>query len=255
MSDFSIVIPVYDSEETIIRALDSCLSQSLLPMEIIIIDDCSMDKSSILVKKWQDAYSGDVSIVYKKLEHNSGPSRARNTGWDIAKGEYVCFLDADDYFMHNKLERVDALLRGQEEIVLLAHDHRTKEVQENKGKSQPAKMRSREILLKNRFATPSVTILRSIPERFDETMRYTEDHDLWLRVTMQYDQSYYLAEMLTIIDRTVNSSGGQSGNLWQMRKGEIGMYRKYCLKHGKIVQFPVWLAFSLLKHSIKLLKG
>ena len=255
MSDFSIVVPFFNSEETIIRALDSCAGQSLLPGEIIIIDDCGTDKSSILVKKWQDAYSGSVNVIYKKLEHNSGPSKARNTGWDLAKGEYVCFLDADDYFVHNKLERVDTVTREHDGMVLLAHNHGIGETEEKTVRSQPIQLTFREILLKNRFATPSVAILRNIPERFDEAMRYTEDHDLWLRVTMQYDQSYYLDEVLTIIDRAVNSLGGQSGSLWKMRKGEIEMYRKYCLEHGKMIQFPVWLAFSLIKHSVKLVKG
>jgi len=113
----------------------------------------------------------------------------------------------------------------------------------------------KDLLLKNLFATPSVTVKCSISERFDESMRYTEDHDLWLRLTQKYDATYLLETVLTIIDRPVRSVGGQSANLWAMRKGEIKMYWKYCKKSIKMILFPLFLVFSLGKHLLKMIKG
>jgi glycosyltransferase involved in cell wall biosynthesis len=251
---YSVVIPLHNAEKTIVRALKSCVDQSILPAEVIVVDDRSEDGSREVVERWMEAYRGPVDTVYHKMEKNVGPSAARNRGWKICSGEYVCFLDADDWFLPGKLEAVDAALSDLGGVDLLAHNHRVEGVASRSDESgRVAELKSRDILLKNRFATPSAVVRRSIDERFDETMRYTEDHDLWLRIVMQHEKSYYLDKVLTVTGRQVNSPGGQSGRLWEMRKGEMKMYRKYCLSSGRRMQLPLWWVFSLGKHSVKLL--
>jgi len=247
---FSIVIPMFNASEYIVKTLESCVEQSYLPKEIIVVDDRSSDNSVAVLQEWKENYEGTVEIVLKCLEVNSGPSKARNRGWDLASGEYVAFLDADDRFLDNKLEVIHRILEDNKEIVLLGHGYSLAE-QEQNTRSNLKKISTKDLLLKNLTTTPSVIVKRNIEERFDENMRYTEDHDLWLRITQKYDETYFLDTVLTIIDRPVRAEGGQSSNLWAMRKGEILMYKKFCKTNGVMILFPLFAAYSLLKHLIK----
>ena len=251
--DISIVIPVYNNEKTILETLKSCINQSCQPKEIVIIDDASMDDTADMIQNWKREYRGEIKLIYHRLETNRGPSFARNFGWNLSSGKYISFLDADDRFEPDKLETIAGIFEENADIILLAHNHRIDDKPEAENRIGISKVSVRALLIKNRFATSSVTLLRSIPERFDETMRYTEDHDLWLRVTGRYEKSFYVEKKLTVIGRRINSQGGQSGSLWKMRKGEMKMYRKYCRYGRKPLLFPLIL-FSLGKHTIKILK-
>ena len=253
--NISVIIPVHNGEDTIVRALESCIDQTHLPEEVVVIDDGSTDQTSMLVQRWQKEYAGPVAMIYRRLEENRGPSAARNSGWDISSGKYISFLDADDYFLPKKIEHIYISLKAKPDIILIAHNHSIKNDEECQNNGIIYKLDKKDILIKNRFATPAVTVQRSIPERFDETMRFTEDHDLWLRLTAKYNESYFMEKVLTIVDRPVNSIGGQSGHLWEMRKGEMYMYHKYCKDNGKIMLLPFLLTFSMSKHILKRLKG
>ncbi len=250
---FSVVIPMFNASEHIMKTLESCVGQTYLPKEIIVVDDRSSDNSVAVLQEWKENYEGTVEIVLKCLEVNSGPSKARNRGWDLARGEYVAFLDADDRFLDNKLEVIHRILEDNKEIVLLGHGYSLAE-QEQNTRSNLKKISTKDLLLKNLTTTPSVIVKRDIEERFDESMRYTEDHDLWLRITQKYDRTYFLNNVLTIIDRPVRAEGGQSSNLWAMRKGEIEMYRKFCKRNGVMILFPLFVAYSLAKHGIKTIR-
>lgn len=249
----SIVIPVFNNSDSIVNALDSCTNQTFLPKEIIVVDDNSSDDSFLVVEQWKERYKGVVKITLLALGVNSGPSVARNRGWELASGDYVSFLDADDKFLANKLETIVPILRDNQDIVLLAHGYALKEHKEEYG-SNLQYISSSVLLKKNLFTTPTVTLKSSVLERFDEEMRYTEDHDLWLRITQKYNKTYFIENVLTVISRPVRAVGGQSANLWGMRKGEIYMYKKYCKDNALMVLFPMFLGYSLAKHAVKLLK-
>lgn len=91
----SIIIPVYNAEAYLCRGLDSCVNQTLQNIEIICVNDASTDNSGALIKKYADRYPNKVIQI--DLTENSGQGGARNQGVLAAKGEYVCFLDSDDY--------------------------------------------------------------------------------------------------------------------------------------------------------------
>ena len=88
----SVIIPVYNVEKYIERCLESVIHQTLKEIEIIIINDGSSDSTSKKIEK----FLGDNRVIYIKTE-NKGQSAARNKGLQIAKGEYVGFVDSDDY--------------------------------------------------------------------------------------------------------------------------------------------------------------
>ena len=91
----SIIIPVYNAEETLCKTLESAMAQTVYPKEIICIDDGSTDHSLKILETYAEKHEY-ISII---RQENSGPGIARNKGLEIAKGQYVCFLDADDYYI------------------------------------------------------------------------------------------------------------------------------------------------------------
>ncbi|MGD1909709.1 MAG: glycosyltransferase family 2 protein [Rivularia sp. (in: cyanobacteria)] len=95
----SVIIPCFNAERWIAEAIDSCLEQTYPQIEIIVIDDCSTDKSIEIIKSYGD------KIIWKPLPQNKGGSYARNRGIALSKGEYIQFLDADDFILPEKIER------------------------------------------------------------------------------------------------------------------------------------------------------
>ena len=89
----SIIIPVYNTENYISQCLDSLINQSLKELEIICIDDESKDNSLLILQKYQTK-DNRIKVISKK---NEGVSPTRNLGIELAKGEYLCFVDSDDY--------------------------------------------------------------------------------------------------------------------------------------------------------------
>lgn len=101
----SVVIPVYRTEQYIARCLESAFGQSLREVEFILVNDCTPDCSMVIVDKLVSAFPeriGDIRIVNHSC--NSGAAVARNSGLDAASGEYVIFLDSDDYVELSMLE-------------------------------------------------------------------------------------------------------------------------------------------------------
>lgn len=98
MADISVVIPAYNAEETIARAVRSALDQTLRPREVIVVDDGSLDATVRAVP------TGHPRVRLIEHESNKGGSAARNTGWRAASGGWIAFLDADDVWRPEKLE-------------------------------------------------------------------------------------------------------------------------------------------------------
>ncbi|MFJ8512855.1 glycosyltransferase family 2 protein [Lysinibacillus xylanilyticus] len=96
----SIITPVYNSEKYIGETIKSVLAQSYKNWEMIIADDCSKDNTANVINEFNDP-----RIKYFKLEENSGAAVARNKALEKAKGKYIAFLDADDMWKPNKLEK------------------------------------------------------------------------------------------------------------------------------------------------------
>lgn len=96
MSKISVIVPVYNVQEYIEQCIESILSQSMTDMEIIVIDDGSLDESINKVKKFNDKR---IKIICK---NNGGLSSARNVGIENASGEFIVFVDSDDYIVYEK---------------------------------------------------------------------------------------------------------------------------------------------------------
>ncbi|MDD5888451.1 MAG: glycosyltransferase [bacterium] len=108
MPKFSIIIPVYNVEEYIKKCLDSVFNQTEKDFEVIVVNDGTKDKSMDIVKNYQ------VKIINQK---NQGLSAARNKGVEEAKGEYLIFLDSDDYLEKNLLREIKKSLKNTPDLV------------------------------------------------------------------------------------------------------------------------------------------
>lgn len=96
----SVITPVYNSERFIAETIKSVMAQTYKNWEMIIVDDCSNDNTASVISQFEDQ-----RIKYYKLDHNSGAAVARNVAIEKAKGRYIAFLDADDMWKPDKLDK------------------------------------------------------------------------------------------------------------------------------------------------------
>ena len=109
----SIIIPVYNAESYLARCLDSIFEQSFTSYEVILVDDGSTDSSSLICDRYSST-DPRFRTVHKK---NGGVGSARNAGMNLAKGEYVMFVDADDALLPDALESVMEQVTGEDLVV------------------------------------------------------------------------------------------------------------------------------------------
>jgi len=245
---FSVIIPAYNAGKTISRAIESVLAQSYPLYEIIVVDDASTDNTCEVVS---GSYAGNVQLIQKLT--NYGSSVARNTGMNAATGSYFAFLDADDVWHKDKLMLVNTVLSANPGISLFYHpftmdDITAKQLPEN---IIVYKLPFVKLLPANIIAT-SCAVIRNDPSfRFEPTMRYTEDYDLWLRIGYTH-KLYFINIPLTQIFRQFTTKGGISENRWQMRKGEMRAYRRL-VKLNPLFLFllPFLLISSIGKYILK----
>ncbi|GAA4465742.1 hypothetical protein GCM10023093_18400 [Nemorincola caseinilytica] len=245
----SVVIPVYNGRNTIGRALDSVLAQSLPAHEVIVVDDASTDDT---VSYLRALYGDRIKLIESRV--NSGSSVARNTGLDAATGTHIALLDADDAWHKDKLAIAARILSQDRKIALLYHDHTLRDIMHDAITKSPQVhgVSFVGLVLRNTISTSCVVLRNGAGFRFERTMRHTEDHDLWLRICYRHKAAYIPYE-LTRLFRGVTTKGGVSGDRWAMRKGELRAYAR--LVRLNILFAPVvpllW-GYSLLKHVAKL---
>lgn len=107
----SIIVPTYNVEKYILDCLDSVASQTFSgKIESIIVDDCGNDSSMLKAEQFISSYKGNVEFRILHREKNGGLSAARNSGLDAATGDYIYFLDSDDYISNDCLEKLYSLI-------------------------------------------------------------------------------------------------------------------------------------------------
>lgn len=110
----SVILPAYNSEMYLKEAIESVLIQKHRPLEILLIDDGSIDNTAIIARAFTE-----IRYIYQK---NSGPAAARNRGLQEAKGEFIAFIDADDIWPKNKLDlQLSYLLSNPATDVVMGH--------------------------------------------------------------------------------------------------------------------------------------
>jgi glycosyltransferase involved in cell wall biosynthesis len=252
----SVVIPVFNGGKTIARAIQSVLDQSHEVNEVIVIDDCSSDNTLLHVEALQAISSIPIRIL--TTEVNSGPASARNLGWGHASGDFIAFLDADDIWHPEKISLQLRLMALNPEFVLSCHDRSVGEWTgwTNSISATPRvyEYSIRDFLIRNRCATPSVVLRRSIKERFTETARFAEDYLLWLTIAARYGPVLYLDTPLVHCSNPSYGGVGLSGQLFAMYKHELLAFRllKKSQDLGPLVMLGAWM-WSTIKFLVRLL--
>ena len=245
---FSIVIPVFNGEKFIRSAIESCLRQTVLPNEIIVVDDNSNDATATIIQSL-----GSDLLVYIKNETNKGVSYNRNLGIQKARSSWIMFLDADDTFHSQKIEIIRYCIQKYGSFNAIGHGFNLQSdpvyVPADKWKDsislQP--ISTKDILIKNRMVTPSLTISAKNKILFYEKMIHAEDHDFILRTSESFSIGY-LNMPLCSLNRMPLTEGGLSSNKWKMRVGEMRIYIGYCKRKKRYIAIPFFILFSLLKH-------
>jgi glycosyltransferase involved in cell wall biosynthesis len=182
---FSVVIAAYQVADVIGEALDSIRSQTLPPLEVIVCDDGSTDDLEQALAPYRD------EIVLLRKE-NGGEASAKNAAAAVAKGDFVAILDADDVYLPNNLEALSELAQLRPDLDILTTDGlivanglEVRRVYNQSWRFEVADQR-RAILQRNFvFGLAAVRRQRLIEHGgFDESIRWTTDWDLWLRMIL-----------------------------------------------------------------------
>lgn len=246
----SVVIAAYNASSTIRAALQSCLSQTFPPFEIIVVDDASTDVTSQIAQEFLP------SVKLISFAENKGVSAARNAGWNAATGDYVAFLDSDDTWHTDKLFCVKDSIEKNPTLPFLAHSFtiEKKPAESLLSNVKTTKLSFSKLLLRNQIQGSCIVVKRAIAQRFDETMRYCEDYDLALRCAYQQD-ILFIEAPLSILSRPQQSQGGLSANKWAMRKGELYLFSKLGkLNPLLLLGIPILWIYSLAKHLLQKLQ-
>ena len=200
MSDkVSAIIPVYNCERFIRDAVESALCQTHPCHEVIVVDDGSTDGTAGVLKQY--ASTGRITYIYQE---NKGNAAARNTGLRSATGDYIAFLDSDDFWHDEKIERQLACLRANTEAALVFCDEYRIYGDADPVK-HPAKIDDGEDLFEKFLVIcyttiSSVMMKREVLEKigvFNENMRYNVDYELMLRALSRFRMVYLPEYLLT----------------------------------------------------------
>lgn len=249
----SVIIPVYNAEKYLRECLDSVINQTFKDIEIICVDDGSTDNSVNILNEYAER---DNRVIVLK-QNNSGPSKARNLGWDLAKGIYIAFLDSDDVWHRRKLEIQHNFMIDNKEISLTCHQ---KEIikpsdlvifnNKNIELQNINVMNPIRLLFKHysNGATSSFMLKNIDDVRFNIRKKHSEDYLLILQVLFK-NKGVCLDCVLSASFKETYGDDGLSKNLWKMEQGDLDTFK--VLKEEKyissILHFLV-AVFSLIKY-------
>jgi glycosyltransferase involved in cell wall biosynthesis len=272
----SVIIPTYNRALWVVEAVDSVLAQSFRDLELIVVDDGSTDETVAKLAPYRDR-------LRYAFQARAGVSAARNRGLDLARGEWVAFLDSDDLWLPVKLEaQVDFFKRNPEAEIC-----QTEEIWIRNGRRVNPRQRHRKP--SGRIFEPSLALCLVSPSavmlkktlfdqigRFDPQLPACEDYDLWLRISCR-KPVYLIDEALVIkrgghpdqLSRSVPAldryriqalvkllqSGELSGRQFEAAFGALErkcrIYGQGCLKRGRVEEGKRYLDLPQRMNSLR----
>jgi glycosyltransferase involved in cell wall biosynthesis len=218
----SVIIPVYNGSRYIVQAVESALRQTFTNLEIIIVDDGSTDRTQQVLQPYLDR----IRYIYQE---NQGVAAARNIACQLAQGEFLAFLDADDYFLPSKLEKQLACFDQDPALDMvqtgwLMVDETGKDIFEMKPWQQAPKLDLESFIIFKCVRPSAMMLRRKWWEKlggFNDNFPLAEDLDFALRLALKGCKAVWLEEILTCYRQ--HNSNIMSSGLPLMKNTEILM--------------------------------
>ena len=223
----SVITPVYNAEKVIKKTLESVFAQTYKSIEIVLVDDCSKDNSALIIKKLQETHS---EIVYYLQPKNMGAGAARNKALELAKGQYVAFLDADDLWKPEKVQKQILHLKEKNgsfsftAIEMIDGDDKI-----IKGKRKVKEEIDYKFLLSNTMIpTSGVLVDRCVKGDFRMHLRRGgQDYSTWLKLLRDGSKAYGIDEALVsyrIAGESLSSNKLKSiRQIWEIQTQDEGI--------------------------------
>ena len=217
----SVVIPTHNRAHLLWRAIRSVQRQTFPDLEIIVVDDCSSDNTSEVMRTLDARQT-----KYIRHTERRGGSAARNTGIETAKGEYIAFLDDDDEWLPDKLCRQISVFQRERGLGMVYsgyseindHDKRTVRVYHPRGSGCIYK----DVLRSNCIGTTSTAVLKTECLRtlggFDVSLPASQDWDLWIRVAREYQVDHVADSLVRVFLHDVRISYDYDAKIEGRRK-------------------------------------
>jgi len=193
----SIIMPSYNSENFIAQTIESVLAQTYKNWELIISDDCSRDSSIEIIESYAKE---DIRIHLITLEKNSGPAIARNIAIEKAQGKYIAFLDSDDIWISNKLEKQINFMENKQ----ISFSFSSYQIINEDGKHlktfyikiKDSKINYFDLLKTNSIGCLTAVYNQKILGKIYIENVHKEDYSLWLKILKKVDYAYGIQEPL-----------------------------------------------------------
>lgn len=217
----SVIVPVYNAAGCLHRSLRSVLRQTLPDFELIVVDDCSTDESAEILRDYRAL---DDRVRVFSTAKNGGPGAARNVGLGHARGRYIAFLDSDDFWMRNKLER--QVRRFDDDDVIVSCTSTV--VLNSEGgirgliKARP-KVQLKDMMVANRVPLSSAMVRKGLngAERMPE-LRSRQDYAYW--IALLKNNRGHVAGIPDALVGYVKTPGSVSSNAWRNVADTFRMY-------------------------------
>ena len=226
----SVIMPVYNGEKYIRKAVESVYEQEV-SLELLVIDDGSTDHTEEVLS----AYEGREDFRYIKNQQNMGAAGSRNRGVGLAQGTYIAFLDADDWWEPEKLKKQLALLEQTGDVLACTGRRLCSPEGEDLGKCIPVKSRItyKDLLHHNSINCSSVLLRRDAALRYPmEHEDSHEDYITWLKILQEYGTASGVDEPLLNYRLTTK---GKSGNKLKSAGMTFKVYRYMGFGLGKSI--------------------
>jgi len=230
----SVIIPVYNREHLVSQAIESVLAQTYQPVEIILINDGSTDASLSVLRKFETLFPDQIRVIDQP---NQGQIIARNNGIQAARGEYIAFLDSDDLWLENKLERQMPLFQDGVGLVYSGTEVIDKEGQTIRVEPADGSITGNiypQLLIKNRMTGGTVVVTAEALWHvglFSTDFKAAENWDLWLRISKVYSVRVVRDPLV----RYRVHDGNMSGDAQLMIHAKLQIMEKHCDLQSKDV--------------------
>ncbi len=210
MPTISVIMPAYNAEKTIKYAIESVLNQTYRDFELIVINDCSTDNTESVIANY---VKKDSRVIHLNNQYNAGVSYTRNRAVECARGEWIAFLDSDDIWRSNKLEKQMCLVKSIDNAVLI---YTASSFISSEGEPYSYILAAEEkidystLLKKNLISCSSAVVKSSMMKKIkmpNDAMH--EDYYVWLKILKEHKYAYGINEPLLIYRLSNNSKSSK----------------------------------------------